>query len=64
MMKTFKSLPAIVVRTDFPKYQEWFTLKVHYAADKNDANVNKKISVANVCGEVFYGTGEFLEEVC
>lgn len=62
--KTFKSLPAIVVRTDFPKYQEWFTLKVHYATDKNDANVNKKISVAKMyVGKYFTEEGEFLEEV-
>lgn len=62
--KTFKTLPAIVVRTDFPKYQEWFTLKVHYATDKNDAKVNKKISVAQMyVGKYFTEQGEFLEEV-
>ena len=61
--KTFKTLPEIVVRTDFPKYQEWFILKVHYATDKNDSKTNKKISVAKMyVGKYFTEEGEFCEE--
>ena len=62
--KSFKTLPAIVVRTDFQKYQEWFTLKVHYTTDKSDAKVNKRISVAKMyVGKYFTEAGEFCEDV-
>jgi signal peptidase complex subunit 2 len=62
-MKTFKTHPAISIRTDFPKYQEWLTFKVHYAKDKSDAS-NKLMSVNKMyVGKYFTEAGEFLHDV-
>jgi signal peptidase complex subunit 2 len=60
----FKTHPAIAIRTDFPKYQEWFTLKVHYASDKDDARTNTRIASARMyVGKYFTEEGEFMEDV-
>ena len=61
--KTIKTYPAISVRTDFQRYQEWFTFTVHYKKDKNNAS-NSKMSVNKMyVGKYFTEAGEFLHDV-
>ena len=61
--KTLKTHPGISIRTDFPKYQEWLTFKVHYTKDKSDES-NKQMSVNKMyVGKYFTEAGEFLQDV-